>query len=117
MHQVFRNLLENALHHAPSGSTVRLATRRTRDGGHEWWSFRVMDEGSGFDAETLSRAFEPFFTRREGGTGLGLSIVKRVVEEHGGSVEAANRPEGGARVTVRLPAPRTRTGVLEAGRG
>ena len=52
-----------------------------------------------------TRGFEPFFTRRKGGTGLGLSIVKRVVEEHGGSAEAANRPEGGARVSVRLPAP------------
>jgi signal transduction histidine kinase len=106
MHQVFRNLLENALHHAPAGSSVRIDGRRTRAEGHDWWTFTVTDEGSGFDAEALSRAFEPFFTRREGGTGLGLSIVKRVVEEHGGTVEAANRPEGGACITVRLPAPR-----------
>lgn len=117
MHQVFRNLLENALLHSPPGSTVRLEVRKELSDGFDWWTFAVADAGSGFDAETLSRAFEPFFTRRKGGTGLGLSIVKRVVEEHGGSVEAANRPEGGARVTVRLPAPRTRTGILEAERG
>lgn len=105
MHQVFRNLLENALLHSPEGSTVRIAGRRTFADGFYWWTFDVEDSGAGFDAETLSRGFEPFFTRRKGGTGLGLSIVKRVVEEHGGGVEAANRPEGGARVTVRLPAP------------
>ena len=105
MHQVFRNLLENALLHSPEGSTVHVAARKTFDEGFYWWTFTVEDSGSGFDAETLSRAFEPFFTRRKGGTGLGLSIVKRVLEEHGGSVEAANRPGGGACVTVRLPAP------------
>ena len=117
MHQVFRNLLENALHHAPTGSAVRIAGQRTREEGHDWWTFRVTDEGSGFDAEALSRAFEPFFTRREGGTGLGLSIVKRVVEEHGGSVDAANRPEGGAVITVRLPVPRRGTGLMEGAGG
>lgn len=105
MHQVFRNLLENALLASPEGGSVRVAARRTFSDGFYWWTFDVEDSGSGFDAETLSRSFEPFFTRRKGGTGLGLSIVKRVIEEHGGSVEAANRPEGGARVTVRLPAP------------
>lgn len=105
MHQVFRNLLENAVLHSPESDTVRIAARRLFADGFYWWTFTVEDSGSGFDAETLSRAFEPFFTRRKGGTGLGLSIVKRVVEEHGGSVEAANRPEGGACITVRLPAP------------
>ena len=106
MHQVFRNLLENALHHAPAGGTVRVSVQTELRVGHEWSVVSVEDEGPGFDAETLARAFEPFFTRRRGGTGLGLSIVKRVVEEHGGSVVAANRPGGGAALRVRLPRPR-----------
>ena len=113
MHQAFRNLLENALQHAPRGTAVDLAARCVEEAGHAWWTFTVSDAGSGFDPEALSRAFEPFFTQRESGTGLGLSIVKRVVEEHGGSVEAANRPEGGARVTLRLPVPRGRPGMEE----
>ncbi|MEO8586311.1 MAG: PAS domain-containing protein, partial [Acidobacteriota bacterium] len=77
MHQVFRNLLENALQHAPGGA-ISITARRMRAGGHDWWSFFVDDDGPGFEGEALARAFEPFFTRREGGTGLGLSIVKRV---------------------------------------
>jgi PAS domain S-box-containing protein len=106
MHQVFRNLVENALHHAPAGSLVLLKGRREREDRHAWWVGTVEDDGLGFAADVLPRAFEPFFTRRSGGTGLGLSIVKRVVEEHGGSVEATNRSSGGARLTVRLPVPR-----------
>ena len=117
MHQVFRNLLENALQHAPEGGAVAVTARRTRAAGHDWWSFTVDDDGPGFEAEALARAFEPFFTRRKGGTGLGLSIVKRVVEEHGGTVEASNRAEGGARVVVRLPAPRHRMELPEAAGG
>ena len=113
MHQVFRNLIENALHHAPDGSLVSVRGRHLRAEGHDWWAFTVEDEGSGFAAESLARAFEPFYTRRKGGTGLGLSIVKRVVDEHGGTVEANNRPEGGACMTVRLPAPRRRMELIE----
>ena len=105
MHQVFRNLLENALYHAPPGSVVTVRSRTAARSGGVWTTFAVEDRGPGFDAEALGRAFEPFFTRRRGGTGLGLSIVRRVVEEHGGSVDAANRPEGGAVVTLSLPLP------------
>lgn len=114
IHQVFRNLLENALQHAPLASPITLSGHLEEEDGHAWWVLRVMDAGPGFAPEALARAFEPFFTRRKGGTGLGLSIVKRVVEEHGGRVEAANRPEGpGAVLTVRLPAPRHRLSLQE----
>ncbi len=117
IHQAFRNLLENALQHAPKGSCVEVLGRAAVIDGHAWWTLTVRDSGRGFDAEALSRAFEPFFTQRENGTGLGLSIVKRVVEEHGGSVEASNRLEGGARVTLRLPVPKPRADRPEAPRG
>ncbi len=106
MHQVFRNLFENALQHSSVGQEVLLRGRREYVEGQEWWVFTIEDQGPGFAPDAMARAFEPFFTRRKGGTGLGLSIVKRVVEEHGGSVEVANRLEGGAIITVKLPAPR-----------
>jgi PAS domain S-box-containing protein len=113
MHQVFRNLLENALHCSPRGGRVLARAHRERGEGYEWWTFKVEDEGAGFAPDVLKRAFEPFFTRRKGGTGLGLSIVKRVVEEHGGTVELGNRPQGGAVITVKLPAPRRRVEFIE----
>jgi len=102
--QVFQNLLDNAVRHAPPRSAVIVEAERTRVDGEAWIDCRVRDEGPGFRAEDLPHIFEPFFTRRRGGTGLGLSIVQRIVEDHGGRIFAANRPEGGAVVTVRLPA-------------
>jgi signal transduction histidine kinase len=104
--QVFRNLIENAVFHAPSSTEVRVSCRATQLSGQTWAAFTFEDSGPGFDAEALARAFEPFFTRRKGGTGLGLSIVRRIVEEHAGSVAVANRAQGGAIVTMRLPIPR-----------
>jgi signal transduction histidine kinase len=102
--QVFQNLLDNAVRHSPAKSAVTVEAERARVDGEAWIDCRVRDEGPGFKPEDLPRVFEPFFTRRRGGTGLGLSIVQRIVEDHGGRVFAANRPEGGAVMTVRLPA-------------
>ncbi len=57
----------------------------------------------------IDRLFEPYMSGKSRGSGLGLSIVRRIIEEHGGSIEAGNRPEGGASIRVRLPARVTRT--------
>lgn len=99
--QVFENLLKNAIEHSPAGSEVRLSALATDDGGRI--AVEVADRGSGFAPQDLPHVFEPFFTRRRGGTGLGLALARRIVDEHEGTIEAANREEGGASVTVRLP--------------
>jgi two-component system OmpR family sensor kinase len=104
--QAVENLLDNALRHTPRDGrvTVELVSE---DGD---LSITVEDTGNGFPASFLPEAFEPFAradpsrARGDGGAGLGLAIVRAVAEAHGGSVEARNRPEGGAIVILRIPA-------------
>src|SRR5262249_24207059 len=100
MGHVLENLIRNALQHSPDRG------RALGEAGHGGplavWCL-VRDFGRGFRSEDLPRVFEPFFTKREGGTGLGLSIAQRIVEQHGGHIEAENHPEGGAIVKISLP--------------
>jgi signal transduction histidine kinase len=102
--RVFRNLLENAIQHSRPNDEVMLESRVLGTNGRQWIECLVADSGPGFPADDLPHVFEPFFSRRRGGTGLGLSIVHQIAQEHGGEIVAANRPEGGALMTVRLPA-------------
>jgi signal transduction histidine kinase len=104
MVQVFLNLIENAIHYSPSGSSVKIKASVARRGGQKWVSFCVVDSGPGIAPSDMDRIFEPFFTRRRKGSGLGLSIAHRIVEEHQGKIEAGNGPTGGAVFTVSLRA-------------
>jgi signal transduction histidine kinase len=63
----------------------------------------VADNGPGIPQGELPKIFAPFFTTKPNGTGLGLAIVQKIILQHGGSVEARNRPEGGAEFTLCLP--------------
>jgi signal transduction histidine kinase len=96
---VFENLLINALQHSRKGEQVHLSARTEGDAA----VISVRDHGPGFNPDDLPRVFQPFFTRRRGGTGLGLSIVQRIVDEHGGTVNARNHESGGAELRVQLP--------------
>ncbi|HKU88708.1 MAG TPA: ATP-binding protein [Steroidobacteraceae bacterium] len=103
--QILNNLIVNgveAVENAADGRVV-VATRLETTGAAAYATITVSDNGPGFAREVLGRAFDPYVTSKPKGTGLGLAIVKKIVEEHGGRVEADNRPEGGARVRVSLP--------------
>jgi PAS domain S-box-containing protein len=103
MVQVYQNLIDNAVRHSPADGVVTVRAAVVREADVSWSEVTVADRGSGIPEDDLPHVFEPFFSRRHGGTGLGLSIVQRIVEQHGGEVRAANRPDGGAIMVVRLP--------------
>jgi len=102
--QVVENLVQNAIQNASAGGVVSTKAALERDPPRgEHIVLTVSDTGPGFAPADLPRVFEPFFSRRRGGTGLGLAIVERLVAEHGGTISAANRPEGGAMMVIKLP--------------
>ncbi|MCP3100817.1 PAS domain-containing protein [Myxococcus sp. K15C18031901] len=109
---VFRNVLENAVQYSPAGTTVRVATETFEEDGRAWVRCVVKDAGPGFRDEDVPHVFEPFFSKRRGGTGLGLSIVQRIMEEHQGVIRLRNHPEGGAEVTLLLPAVSSQPAAL-----
>jgi two-component system sensor histidine kinase KdpD len=101
--QALNNLLLNAAHYTPAGTTVEVKASATSDE----LTISVADQGPGLPSESLPHVFEKFYRAPgapAGGTGLGLSIVKGLVEAHGGRVEARNRPGGGAEFSIHLPA-------------
>ena len=104
LHDVVRNLVENAVNYSADGTEIVLEARR----GDGSVIITVSDSGPGIPPEDLGRVFERFYRvdksrSRPGGTGLGLAIVRHLVELHEGQVRADNRPDAGARFTVTLP--------------
>jgi two-component system, NtrC family, sensor histidine kinase HydH len=99
LRQVLVNLVLNALDAMPGGGTLTIVLRA--DGPIS--EISVTDTGPGIAADFRHRLFEPFASTRETGLGLGLVICRRIVEDHGGSIDGENLPGGGAKFTVKLP--------------
>lgn len=103
IHQVFTNLLLNAIHASPNGGKV--SVRVFPDPAEEAVCVEVTDSGPGIPGDHVDRIFDPFFTTKgpDQGTGLGLMICHRLVADHEGSIEVRSREGHGATFCVRLP--------------
>jgi nitrogen fixation/metabolism regulation signal transduction histidine kinase len=114
LRQVVHNLLQNAQdatsesNNSPRSVRIDVTTESVRYAEAEGSTrtavrLTVADNGSGFDPRMLARAFEPYATSKRRGTGLGLPVVKKIIEEHGGTIELQNRKDGpGAKVLILL---------------
>lgn len=101
LRQVIHNLLRNGQDALETVLEPDLRIRTEVVG--DFALMRITDNGNGFPAEVLPRVFEPYVTTKARGTGLGLPIVKKIIDEHLGSIDISNRPEGGASISIRLP--------------
>ena len=101
MAQVLVNVFVNASHATPEGGTLTLRTRVRKSE----FIAEIDDTGTGISPAHQAKLFEPFFTTKPvgQGTGLGLSVARQIIQLHGGTLRLANRPEGGARVTIQIP--------------
>jgi signal transduction histidine kinase len=104
--QVILNLVQNAADAMPHGGPLSVTARRAARTGDAATGIEmvVADAGTGLSGDARTQAFEPFFSTKPDGAGLGLPLCRRIVEEHGGRITLANRPDGGAVATVWLPA-------------
>ena len=116
LRQVLTNLIRNAAQasrHRPTPCHIVVGLERDGDG----WAILVDDDGPGVPDEMRVAIFDPYVTTKTDGAGLGLSIVKKIVVEHGGTIEVEKSPLGGARFRIRIPhldSPAARA-VLESG--
>lgn len=111
LQQVFTNISLNAIQAMAGGGQLLLKTETPglEREGRNYAFIRFSDTGPGIAPEHLEHIFEPFYTTKDigSGTGLGLPVARRIIEEHGGWLEAANLPGGGAAFTVWLPTSET----------
>ena len=107
LRQALLNLMRNAAEAIPDEAEERRVlvkgSNETDAAGREWARVEVEDTGAGIPAEDLRRIFIPFFTTKSKGHGVGLALAHRVATDHGGTLSAANAPNGGAVFTLRLP--------------
>ena len=115
LRQLLHNLLTNAVEalEGRDGGEILVTTRLATREGADVAEIAVEDDGPGFQREQIGSVFDPYVTTKARGTGLGLAIVRKIVEEHGGYVEADNRIGGGARVRVDLPIDETARGQAQ----
>jgi len=112
LRRVVINLAANALDALRDAKTpapsLRVSVGENLAGTDAW--LRIHDNGPGIPAEHLPRLFDPFFTSKDGGTGLGLALAKKIIDAHGGTLDAASEPGRGAEFVLTLPKTRPSAG-------
>jgi two-component system sensor histidine kinase CpxA len=109
LHSAIENVVRNATRYTKEGTDVQIRLESAHGPNGQEAVVRVTDSGPGVPEEALEKLFRPFYRiddargRQTGGVGLGLAITERAVRLHGGTVKAANRPEGGLVIEIRLP--------------
>lgn len=105
LRQALHNLMKNALEAIGEARKpqIRMTTRLTHEAEQDWVELAIADNGPGLPEDFGERWFEPYTSSKARGTGIGLAVVKKIVEEHGGSVSAHPGPLGGAEFVLRLP--------------
>ncbi len=115
LRQALVNVMVNAIQAVPHGGVVTLRARASLLGSVPAVDLDVEDSGAGLAGVDTTRVFEPFFTSKATGTGLGLAVVRRIIEEHGGTVALRPGAERGAVFTARLPVRGPMSPVLGMG--
>ena len=103
MEQVLLNILKNALQAMPEGGIITIACRSIGTVPPMWVELVVNDTGSGMASDQLAHIFQPFYTTKAHGIGLGLSITRRLIEDHGGSLQIESQLGYGTTITIHLP--------------
>ena len=117
LRQVLLNLVRNAAEAATAASaqpSVAVRGEVPNSGSELSQRIFIRDNGAGIAPEALPKLFLPFFTTKGNGTGLGLAIVQKILLQHGGQIEARNRPEGGAEFILSLPVTRQVSEAVES---
>jgi nitrogen fixation/metabolism regulation signal transduction histidine kinase len=105
MRQLLHNLIKNSLEAAAKGKdcVISISTRVVSEQNQDVLELRIKDNGPGISEKIMGHFFEPYVTTKPKGSGLGLAVVKKIIEEHGGSIWAENPEQGGAEIIIHLP--------------
>ncbi len=109
IHQVFLNIIKNAVHAMPKGGTLRIQTE-TKD---KLCIIHFQDSGIGISEDKIDKIFDAYYTTKEEGSGLGLMIVYQIIREHGGRIEVSSKPNKGTTFSAILPIRTERLGLPE----
>ncbi len=117
LQQVFLSIFKNACEAMTPGGQLTIQVTQHRAGRSIEDQILIKNDGAPIPPEIVDKVFEPFFTTKRAGTGLGLATVKKIIEEHGGSITIGSAPGEGTTVTIRLPGVSRGPAFRHRGRG